>query len=271
MKIFKNKKKLINEISKVKSIAFVPTMGSLHEGHLSLIDKAKKESKNVLVSIFINPKQFNSKIDFINYPRNITRDIKILKKNKVKYIYIPTYKDIYSHRIKNKPYIDKFSKLLCGKYRPGHFEGVINVVNRFIEILNPKFICLGLKDFQQLSLMRQHINKNNIKTKVITCPIMRDKKGVVLSSRNFNLNNKQIKIASLIYKYLKKNKHKILSSCIANRKKDVLSDIQEIGTKNIEYLECINLKTLKYNKNKKNKFKIFISYFLGKVRLIDNL
>lgn len=273
MKIFKDKKKLIDEISKIKRIAFIPTMGFLHEGHLSLINKAKRESKNILVSIFVNPKQFNSKTDYIKYPRNISRDIKILKKKKIQFLYIPDYKEIYSHKIKNKLYLDKFSRLLCGKYRPGHFKGVINVVNRFIEIIKPKTIYLGLKDFQQLTLIKQHILKNNINTKVVSCPIIRGKNGIVLSSRNFKLNNKQIKIASLVYKYLRKNKYKILKSHIINKKKFFINSIQKLGVDKIEYLECVNLKTLKYNKNKNKNFKfnIFISYYLGKVRLIDNL
>ena len=271
MKIFKDKKKLINEISKIKTIAFVPTMGFLHKGHLSLIDKAKKESQNVLVSIFVNPKQFNSKNDYINYPRNISRDIKVLEKKKVKYLYIPTYKDIYSHKTDKKIYLNRFSKLLCGKYRPGHFKGVIDVVNRFIEIIMPKSIFLGLKDFQQLTLIKQHVIKNNIRINVIACNSIRDKNGVMLSSRNLKLNNKQIKIASLVYKYLKKNKNKILKLYIANNKKIIINDILDFGVNKIEYLECLNLKTLKYSKNKKYKFNIFISYYIGGVRLIDNL
>ena len=271
MKIFKNKKKLIKEIAKINNLAFVPTMGFLHKGHLSLINKAKRESKNVLVSIFVNPKQFNSYSDYKRYPRNISRDLRILKKNKIQYLYIPNYEDVYSHRMKNKPYLSKFSKLLCGKFRRGHFEGVINVINRFIEILNPKTIYLGLKDYQQLTLIKHHFLKNNIKTKIIQCPVVREKNGIVLSSRNFNLNKKQIKIGSFVYKYLKKNKKKILNASINGKKKIILQKILNLGVTKIEYLECINLKTLTFCKNKNEKFNIFIAYFLGKIRLIDNL
>jgi cytidyltransferase-like protein len=133
MKIFKNKKSLVNELLNKKNIAFVPTMGSIHKGHLSLIRRAKKVSKNVLVSIYINPKQFNSKSDFKRYPRNINKDIALLKKIKIKYLYLPCNNDIYSFKPKSPIYLDKFSKELCGKFRHKHFMGVINVINRFIE------------------------------------------------------------------------------------------------------------------------------------------
>ena len=138
MQIFKKKNKLLKEISNIKDIAFVPTMGSIHKGHLSLIKKAKKESKNILVSIYVNPKQFNLTSDVKKYPRNINKDISLLKKMKIRYLYLPIYDDIYSFRAKSPIYLDKFSKKLCGKFKPKHFKGVINIVNRFIEIINPK-------------------------------------------------------------------------------------------------------------------------------------
>ena len=176
MKIFKNKLILQKEISKDNCLSFVPTMGGLHRGHLSLIKKAKKYKCKICVSIFINPTQFNKKNDYKDYPRNIKSDIKKLKKLKVNYLYLPTYTNIYSFKTKNKIYIDKFSKQLCGKFRKGHFEGVINVVNRFLEIIKPKYIYLGIKDFQQLTLIERHIKKNKINTKVIKFKTIREKK-----------------------------------------------------------------------------------------------
>lgn len=271
MKIFKNKKKLIKDISQIKNLAFIPTMGFLHAGHLSLIKKAKRMSKNVLVSIFVNPKQFDSFSDYKKYPKNLSRDLKILKKLKVKYIYIPKYNDIYSFKNKNNLYLDKFSKFLCGKYRRGHFKGVLNVINRFIEILNPKFIFLGLKDFQQLTLIKKHFLKKQIGVKIIECPTVRMRNGLALSSRNKNLTQRQIKIGSSIFKYLKSNKRIILNKYISGNKKIIFKKILDLGATRVEYLELINLKTLKFCKNKVNKFNIFIAYYLGKVRLIDNL
>ena len=138
MKIFKDKHTLQKEISKTKGISFVPTMGGLHKGHISLIKQSKKSKFKTLVSIFVNPKQFNKKSDFKSYPRNTKKDLKQLKKLKINYLYIPTFKDIYGFKPKKKVFLDKFSKKLCGRYRKGHFEGVLNVVNRFIEIIKPK-------------------------------------------------------------------------------------------------------------------------------------
>ena len=153
MKIFKDKHSLLKEISKTKGISFVPTMGGLHKGHISLIKKSKQSKLKTLVSIFVNPKQFNKKSDFRSYPRNMKKDLRQLKKLKINYLYIPSYKDIYGFKPKEKVFLDKFSKNLCGKFRRGHFKGVLNVMNRFIEIIKPKYIFLGKKDYQQLYLI----------------------------------------------------------------------------------------------------------------------
>ena len=159
MKLFTNKKLLQKEIRKFNNISFVPTMGALHRGHESIIRKSVKGPVKTLVSIFVNPKQFNNKKDLNTYPRNNKNDIKILKKLKVHYLYKPSYDDIYKFKTKKKIYLDKFSKELCGKFRKGHFKGVIDVVNRFLEIIKPKKILLGNKDFQQLYLIKKHIKK----------------------------------------------------------------------------------------------------------------
>ena len=164
-------------------------MGSLHKGHLKLIKMAKKKSNFVIVSIFINPKQFNSKRDFTTYPRTIKKDIELLKKLKVNCLFKPNYKDIFNFKTKKKVYIHPFSQKLCGKFRPGHFKGVVNVINRFLEIIKPKYIFLGKKDFQQLILIKKHIFKRKIKTIVIECNTIRFKKYLPFSSRNMNLTN----------------------------------------------------------------------------------
>ena len=271
MKIYKNKADLIKELSSKKNIAFVPTMGSIHKGHLSLINKAKKKSANTLVSIYVNHKQFSSTLDFRKYPRNLIKDIKLLKKTKIKYLYIPNRKDIYSFKTKSPIYLDKFAHKLCGKFRPKHFSGVIDVVNRFLEIIKPKSMFLGIKDFQQLELIRSHIHKHKIKTKIIMCPTIREKSGIALSSRNIKLDKKQIKIAAKVYKLLKTNKKKILVKRLNNCKTKIINKIKKIGIKKIDYLECLNLKTFKIPKKTNASFNIFIAYYIGRVRLIDNL
>ena len=271
MKIFKNKVRLQNEILKDKSVSFIPTMGGLHNGHISLIKKAKKYKLKILVSIFINPKQFNKKYDYQNYPRNLTSDIIKLKKLKIDYLFLPSYKEIYNFKSKNTVFLDKFAKQLCGKNRKGHFEGVLNVVNRFLEILSPHYIFLGLKDFQQLTLINKHILKKNIPTKVIKCKTIREKNGIPCSTRNFKLNKKQIIIASNIYNYLVKIKKKIKIDYKYFKKTSIENDLINLGASKIDYIENINLNNLKKVKKSKENFNIFIAYYIKKVRLIDNL
>ena len=271
MKIFRNKNNLINEISGLKNLGFIPTMGALHKGHLSLVKKAKKESKKVLVSIYVNAKQFDSKIELKKYPRNLNKDIYLLKKKKVDYLYLPNNKDIHSFKIKKTIYLDKFSRELCGKFRPGHFKAVVDVVNRFLEIIQPKTIYLGMKDFQQLSLIKLHIIRKKINTKLVVCPTIRESNGLAISSRNNKLEKKQIYKAGMIYSYLKKNKRKILHKILNNQKKDIINKLTVLGAQNVDYIECLNVKNLEYSKNSKDNFNIFVAYYLNSVRLIDNL
>ena len=263
MKIIRQKKDLYKLINKINPISFVPTMGGLHKGHEILIKKAQKKNKNTLVSIFVNPKQFNSKKDFKTYPRNFENDIKILKSLKVKYLYYPKYKDIFSFKTKNKIYLHSFSKKLCGKFRPGHFKGVLNVVNRFLEIIKPKYMLLGKKDFQQLYLIKKHIEKNKIPTIVIPCKTVRNKNGTALSSRNNNLKKDElIKLAKIIKK-IKKSKKSI-------NKSKILKILNEMSVKKVDYVEFLNLNSLKTPVNTKTKFNIFVAFYIGKTRLIDN-
>lgn len=269
MKIFKNKKNLQKKISQTKNLSFIPTMGSLHKGHERLIKIAKKKFKKVLVSIFVNPKQFNSKEDFRSYPRNIKKDINILKRLKVDYVYIPNYFDVFSFKPRNQVFLHNFSKKLCGQTRKGHFKGVVNVINRFLEIINPKYILLGKKDFQQLFLIKNYFKKRN-KSKIISCKTIRDNHKLALSSRNMLLDKKGLFIARSISKNLISFKQKI--STEGNIKKKIALKIKELNLFNnikIEYLELRNKFDLKKTLKIKNS-KIFIGYYVNDVRLIDN-
>ena len=271
MKIFKTKQELKKEILSNKNISFVPTMGGLHKGHISLIKESKKKVGKTLVSIFVNPKQFNDIKDFNSYPRHFNRDLKILKKLNIDYLYTPTYRDIFSFKCKNKIYLNDFSQKLCGKTRKGHFEGVLNVVNRFLEIINPKYIFLGEKDFQQMYLISSHIKENHIQTKVITCKTIREINGVACSTRNNNLNKKQLLLASKIYKYFK-TKNKLIKKDYKNiNTSNYKKDLAELGVKKIDYIVVLNTKTLKEIKMKSKNFRIFIAYYMNKIRLIDNI
>ena len=271
MKIFKDKHILQKEILKTKGTSFVPTMGGLHKGHISLIKQSKKTRFKTLVSIFVNPKQFNKKSDFRSYPRSTKKDLKKLKNLKVNYLYIPTFKDIYGFKPKEKVFLDKFSKKLCGRFRRGHFEGVLNVVNRFLEIIKPRYIYLGKKDYQQLYLIRKHIEKRKIKSKIIECKTIRGNNGVALSTRNSNLNNNQMKIASKIYYYLYNLKKRIKKNYNLFNPNRIKKDLRDLGARKIDYLENYNIENFKKINRQNKKFNIFIAYYIKNIRLIDNI
>ena len=271
MKIFKDKHILQKEISKTKGISFVPTMGGLHKGHISLIKQSKKSKFKTLVSIFVNPKQFNKKSDYRSYPRSTKKDLKRLKNLKVDYLYIPTFKDIYGFKPKEKVFLDKFSKKLCGRFRRGHFEGVLNVVNRFLEIIKPRYIYLGKKDYQQLYLIKKHIEKRKIKSKIIECKTIRENNGVALSTRNLNLNDNQMKIASKIYYYLYNLKKRIKKNYNLFNPNRIKKDLRDLGARKIEYLENYNIENFKKINRQNKKFNIFIAYYIKNIRLIDNI
>ena len=269
MKIFKSFNVLNKEINFNENIGFVPTMGSLHRGHLSLIKIAKSKSKKVLVSIFINPSQFNDKKDFIKYPRNLNKDISILRKLKINYLFLPNKNEIYNKKVKKKLMILKKDKILCAKYRKGHFEGVLAVVNRFMTNINSKYLFLGEKDFQQVYLIKKYL-QNKFKTKIIACKTIRNKNKLPLSSRNKLLSKILLKKTENISKLIFNFKNNI-SKNFKNIKllEFYRSKIEKLCDK-IEYFEIRNSTNLSKKISKKN-FKIFIAYKINKVRLIDNV
>ena len=271
MKILLNNTSLFESLRPFNDLGFVPTMGGIHKGHLSLINKSNKLCKKTIVSIFVNPKQFNNKKDLKSYPRNIKKDLKILKKSKkVDFVYLPKFKDIYKDKKKSKITLLKKDKILCAKFRKGHFEGVLDVMNKLTKIINPQKIFMGEKDFQQLYLVKKQLERT-YKTKVIPCKTIRDRNNVALSSRNLLLNKSSIVIAAKIYKKLvsiKKNiKDKKKISSFLNLKKKELKNNYKI---NIDYLELRNINNLKISNTKQNS-RLFIAYYLNNIRLIDNL
>ena len=270
MKIILNSLKLKKELQEVKNLGFVPTMGSIHKGHEYLIKRSKKECTKTIVSIFINPTQFNNINDFKKYPKNINKDLYILKKLNVDIVFIPKSQDIYKSKRKKKIKLNKKDLILCAKHRKGHFEGVLDVMNKLTQIVKPKKIFMGEKDFQQLYLVKKELEKK-YKTKVIPCKTIRDKDNVALSSRNLLLNKSNLTIAAKIYETLvdiKKNtKNKKNIPSFLNLKKKELKNNYKIK---IDYLELRNIKNLKLSNTKKNS-RLFIAYYLKNVRLIDNL
>ena len=159
MKTLLNNDDLNEALNNVSNLGFVPTMGSLHQGHISLIKRSKKECKKTIVSIFVNPTQFNNKSDYLKYPRNKKKDLSMLRKLNVDFVFLPKKKDIYNSKRKIK--ILKKDKILCAKYRKGHFEGVIDVMDRLTKMIKPKKIFMGEKDFQQLYLVKNYLKKKN--------------------------------------------------------------------------------------------------------------
>ena len=270
MKLIKQITDLNKAINKEKALGFVPTMGSLHKGHEALIRTSKKKCKRTLVTIFVNPTQFNNKKDFKTYPRNLSKDLKILRELKVDYVYLPTVDQVFNNKQLSKISLNRSQKILCAKFRKGHFEGVLNVLNRFVKLISPKSIFMGEKDYQQFYLVKNFIEKN-YKSKVYVCKTIRDTRMIALSSRNTLLNKTNLNTAALITKELFNLKKKIYydkSKCkkLTNTIKAKL--IKKFKIK-IEYLECRNLVNLSRNTYGKS-FKIFIAYYLNNVRLIDN-
>ena len=253
MKVLLNNTSLFESIRPFNDLGFVPTMGGIHNGHLSLINKSNKLCEKTIVSIFVNPKQFNSKKDLKSYPRNIKKDLKILKKSKkVDFVYIPKFKDIYNDKKKSKIRLLK-DKIMCAKFRKGHFEGVLDVMNKLTKIVKPKKIFMGEKDFQQLYLVKKELGKK-YKTKVVPCKTVRDRNNVALSSRNLLLNKYSLIIAAKIYKKIVEIKKNIKSkkniSSFLNLQKKELKNNYKIK---IDYLELRNVNNLKISSTKKEQ------------------
>ena len=269
MKIIYTKKQLVNFVLKQKNLGFVPTMGAIHVGHISLIKKSIKQSDKTIVTIFINKPQFNRKNDFLKYPRMLNKDISILAKLKVDYLYLPSKKQIYPNGSNNNIKISTFEKKLCGKYRPGHFNAVVDVIDRFIKIIKPAKIYLGEKDMQQLKIIESFVKKNHPKTKVIGCKTVREENGIACSSRNFLLSSNEKNIASKIYKLIINRKQNLIKN--KYNLKTLKRKIYKFGVKRIDYIKIIDVNKLIKPYIKKNKYKIFIAYYLGTTRLIDNV
>ena len=207
LKIIKDSRTLLRTIQKYKlkkkRIGFVPTLGFLHKGHLELIRLAKKNSDIVVVSIFLNPLQFNSKIDFNKYPINPTADKKKICKEKVNILYTPTIKEIFPDNKIQRLKASKKAKKLCGRFRKGHFDGVVTVLKSLFKQVLPTIVFFGEKDFQQILIVKDLILKYKLKIKIIIAPTIRDSNGLAYSSRNYFLDKKQKKIASFLFKIIK--------------------------------------------------------------------
>lgn len=229
------------------SLGFVPTMGALHKGHESLIAKSVKENDKTVVSIYVNPTQFNDPQDLQNYPKTFEKDFEMLRKNNVDYLFFPQYADLYLDNYAYRISENNFSKILCGAYRPNHFDGVLTVVLKLLNIISPDRAYFGEKDFQQYTLIKEMCRAFFLDVEIVSCPTVRETDGLAMSSRNALLIEEDRKLAPLFSKLLKSVKSD--------------SEISEELVKNgfrVDYIQTISGRR-------------FGAVHLGKVRLIDNV
>ena len=266
------RKKSLEFKENLQTVAFVPTMGSLHKGHLSLIDYAKINADIVIVSIFVNPMQFNENKDFNNYPRNENDDITLCRSKSVDIVFIPTEEEIINN-LSVKVYENELSNFYCGKFRPGHFEGVCTIVLKLFNLIQPNIAIFGQKDFQQLKIIEKMVNDLNILIKIHSVPTLRENDGLAMSSRNKLLSISERQLATNIYKLLLEGK-KIFDDGENNVKK-ILTTISfsnnSIDNFALEYIDIVDYKTFKKINKIIHKSVLIIAVRIGKIRLIDNI
>ena len=276
VKTIREIKKIISEQTKQDlKLGLIPTMGALHEGHLSLIEKAKKNCDLIWVSIFVNPTQFNDINDFESYPRDYLGDIlKIKAISSDINIFIPHTSMIYNEKVES----DKFdfgllNKVMEGKFRPGHFNGVATIVKKLFKIFNPNFVYFGEKDFQQTTIIKKIIKDYFPKINLIVCPTLRQNNGLALSSRNKLITEKSLKNCGVIFECLIFTKKNYLKISFSDLFEIVKEKIQKFKNFELEYFEIRNEETMKsYEKHtKKSRFRAFICVKVDGIRLIDNL
>ena len=257
------------------TIGFVPTMGALHEGHLSLIEFSLKENSITIVSIFVNPTQFNNLEDLEKYPKTLDSDIQKLKlvSNSI-LVYAPSVDDVYEGKTVSKHFnFDGLENQMEGKFRPGHFDGVGTIVKRLFEIVKPTNAYFGEKDFQQLQIIKKLVEKENLPINIVSCPIFREKNGLAMSSRNERLSPNERKSAEIIYKTLVEVKSKFNSESIAEIKKWVIEVFENQIDFKLDYFEIADEATLVpcEEKNTSKKHRAFIAVYVNNIRLIDTV
>ena len=256
-----------------KTIGFVPTMGFLHEGHLSLVRRAREENDIVVVSIFVNPTQFGPNEDYESYPRDFERDVKLLKELNVDVVFYPSVEEMYPKDFST--YVDetKLSRYLCGKSRPGHFRGVCTIVTKLFNIVRPTRAYFGQKDAQQFRVIKRMVRDLNMDVELVECPIVREHDGLAMSSRNIYLSDDERAQALALYNSLKLAENLIKSGerdaeVVKNAMKEFLSRYDKVK---IDYVEIVDEETLEPVKHIEGKVIVAIACWVGKARLIDNV
>ncbi len=277
MDVFHSVLELQNYLNKTganSSVGFVPTMGALHEGHLALVKKAISENDLTVVSIFVNPTQFDKSEDLNNYPRTLDADVALLTKVGCDIVFAPSVGEIYNEDITAQKFdFDGLEYEMEGKHREGHFDGVGTIVKRLFDIVNPSQAYFGEKDFQQLQIIRKLVEKQKMDIKIVGCPIHREQDGLAMSSRNTRLTSEARLAAPFIYKLLKESKLKFKNESIPKVVAWVESQYEANDLLDLEYFEIANVNSLKpaQRKRKRIKYRAFVATYAGNIRLIDNI
>ncbi len=256
-----------------KVIGFVPTMGYLHHGHLSLMEIIRPQCDVLVVSIFVNPTQFGPGEDLDTYPRDLKRDSDLCQKEGVDVIFHPSAQEMYQKPFYTFVTVEKLTEIMCGRSRPGHFRGVTTVVAKLFNIVKPHLAIFGEKDFQQLQVLRQMVNNLNYDIKILNAPIIREDDGLALSSRNKYLNSNERMDALVLYRSLQLAKDKFAqgerNAGVIKREMENL--IKEIPSARIDYIEIVNLETFEPVDFLSNDTFIALAVYIGQTRLIDNI
>ncbi|MCM8830485.1 MAG: pantoate--beta-alanine ligase [Candidatus Omnitrophica bacterium] len=278
MKIVKKIDDVRKEIKKAKkegkTIGFVPTMGALHNGHISLIKTSLSQCNFNVVSIFVNPIQFNDPEDYQRYPRDINRDIELLKKVKVDLVFVPSVEEMYKERADTYVEVTGLSNVLEGKFRPGHFKGVCTVVCKLFNIVQPDRAYFGWKDAQQLIIIRKMVKDLNIPVEIVGCPTIREKDGLAASSRNIFIKEDDREKALSLYKALKKIEDMVLkkgikdTSILLEEGKSIIVKYPDVE---LQYLEIVDFEDLSPVRKIEEKVLVLGAIKLPYVRLIDNI
>lgn len=272
MQIFTTEKdlKLFLDSLRNNNIALVPTMGGLHEGHLSLVDKAKSLAQIVVVSIFVNPTQFARGEDFDDYPNTFDSDKLLLESKKVDALFLPSKDEIYPHGTESDYKVGAIGQILCGAFRPTHFNGVAQVVKRFFEIVNPNYAVFGEKDFQQLLIIKSLVKNLNFKIKIESIPTQREEDGLAMSTRNQYLSDLDREKAPHFFSVLSDTRDALLDGkSIYDAREDALNTLSK--SFEVEYLEVLDANNLTQIETKTTEIIIISAIRFGGTRLIDNL
>ena len=270
----KSLQKLITGLKlRKKSVGFVPTMGALHEGHLSLVRRCRKENDITVVSIFVNPKQFGPKEDLACYPREEKKDQILLKKEKIDILFRPSVEEVYPKNYLTFVDVQEYDTHLCGRLRPGHFKGVATVVCKLLNIVLPDQIYLGQKDAQQVVILKKMIADLNFLVQTKVCPTVREKDGLAMSSRNLYLNQQERQEAPILYQAIKEAQKNIHSGLRQSSKiiQKIKHTIQKNSSGMINYIECVDAQNLKPLHIIKGRVLIALSVSFRSTQLIDNI